>query len=130
MKWLLALSALVIFVEAGYSQEAAPVGKTDSPSIVLSETPAVIFAPTQESTFLKGNSSFPNFIGFMSDPIQNIDPRAVTEIIPIFGDAWVSAKNRFLPSGDLQVYGPASHRRPIGPIVCRHESRGICGCTL
>src|SRR5262249_10321620 len=48
--------------------------------------------------------NFSNFIGFLSDPLQNIDPRAVTELYPVFGSAWTSAIGP-LPSGDFQIYG-------------------------
>src|SRR4051812_38217980 len=40
---------------------------------------------------LAGNSRlFPNFIGFLSNPLQNIDPRALTQIWPMFGSVWTS----------------------------------------
>jgi hypothetical protein len=55
---------------------------------------------------LAGNHNFPNFINFMSNPLQSIDPRAVTAIYPIFGSAWFSAPAP-LPDGDAQLYGPA-----------------------
>ena len=45
------------------------------------------------SGFLTGNQNFPNFIGFLSNPIQSIDPRAVTEIWPMFNAGWVSPNN-------------------------------------
>jgi hypothetical protein len=54
--------------------------------------------------FLTGNRNFPNFIGFMSNPIQNIDPRAVTEFWPVFGNSWVSSIPA-VPNGQFQVYG-------------------------
>jgi hypothetical protein len=54
--------------------------------------------------FLTGNRNFPNFIGFMSNPVQNIDPRAVTELWPVFGNSWVSAVPA-VPKGQFQVYG-------------------------
>jgi hypothetical protein len=52
-----------------------------------------------------GNHAFPSFIGFMSNPLQSIDPRAVTAIYPLFGSAWVSNEAP-IPNGDVQVYGP------------------------
>jgi hypothetical protein len=55
---------------------------------------------------LTGNHNFPNFINWISNPLQNIDPRAVTAIYPIFGSAWVSSPAP-LPDGDFQLYGPA-----------------------
>jgi hypothetical protein len=54
--------------------------------------------------FLTGDRGFQNFIGFMSNPQQNIDPRAVTELWPVFAGAWPSTSS-FLPSGNMQVYG-------------------------
>jgi hypothetical protein len=56
--------------------------------------------------FLTGNHSFPNFINFISNPLQSIDPRAVTAIYPIFGSEWVSNASP-IPNGDFQLYGPA-----------------------
>jgi hypothetical protein len=56
--------------------------------------------------FLTVNHNFPGFIGFMSDPLQNIDPRAVTAIYPIFGSSWVS-NTAPIPDGNFQLYGPA-----------------------
>jgi hypothetical protein len=53
---------------------------------------------------LTGNRNFSNFIGFLSDPLQNIDPRAVTELYPMFGSSWVSSIGP-IPSGSFQVYG-------------------------
>src|SRR5215831_495064 len=37
-----------------------------------------------------GPRGFSNFIGFLSNPLQNIDPRAITELYPIFGSTWTS----------------------------------------
>jgi hypothetical protein len=55
---------------------------------------------------LSGNHDFRNFINWMSNPLQNIDPRAVTAIYPLFMSQWTSAAPP-VPSGDFQVYGPA-----------------------
>ncbi len=55
---------------------------------------------------LTSNHNFPCFIGFMSNPLQNIDPRSLTQVVPIFGSAWVS-NGPALPDADFQVYGPA-----------------------
>ncbi len=56
---------------------------------------------------MASNRNFPNFIGFMSNPLQNIDPRSLTQVVPIFGSAWVGT-GRALPDLDGQIYGPAS----------------------
>ena len=42
----------------------------------------------------------------MSNPLQNIDPRSLTQIVPIFLSGWVHA-DPALPNVDGQVYGPA-----------------------
>jgi hypothetical protein len=53
---------------------------------------------------LAGNRNFPNFIGFIGNPLQNIDPRAVTEIYPIFASAWTSEAGP-VPHANAQLYG-------------------------
>jgi hypothetical protein len=53
---------------------------------------------------LTGNHNFDRFVGFVSNPLQSIDPRAVTEFWPVFASTWVSPYGR-APSGDLQLYG-------------------------
>jgi hypothetical protein len=50
------------------------------------------------------NRSFPNFIGFMSNPLQNVDPRSLNQIWPLFMSNWPNPSG-ILPSGDIQVYG-------------------------
>src|SRR5262249_26235265 len=54
--------------------------------------------------FLTGTHDFPRFIGWMSNPIVNIDPRSLTELYPMFFSSWTSAFPP-LPSGDVQLYG-------------------------
>ena len=54
---------------------------------------------------LDGNHNFDNFIGFLSNPVQNIDPRAVTEIYPLYGVAYFN-ETRALPGGNYQALGP------------------------
>lgn len=51
-----------------------------------------------------GNHGFDNFIGFLSNPLQNIDPRAMTALWPIFGSTWFNTREA-LPDGNLQLYG-------------------------
>jgi hypothetical protein len=70
--------------------------------------PAACPAPAgPDNGFLTGNHNFPNFINWMSNPIQNIDPRAVTALYPIFDDAWFKTAPA-LPDGDVQLYGAAA----------------------
>jgi hypothetical protein len=58
-----------------------------------------------ESRFA-GNRNFPNFIGFLSNPLQSIDPRAMTALYPIFGSSWIKNASP-IPDGNFQLYGPA-----------------------
>src|SRR5262249_10552074 len=71
-----------------------------------------------QGDLLSGNHNFPNFIGFMSDPIQSIDPRAVTAIYPIFGAAWTSADPP-LPPARILVAAPPTTVAPAAPSSSR-----------
>jgi hypothetical protein len=42
----------------------------------------------------------------MSDPLQNIDPRSLTQVVPLFVSSWVGTTPA-LPDLNGQVYGPA-----------------------
>jgi hypothetical protein len=65
----------------------------------------VASGPESQRGPLTGNRNFPNFIGFMSNPLQNIDPRALTQIWPMFGSVWTTASPP-LPPTDFQLLGP------------------------
>ena len=54
--------------------------------------------------FITGNQNFPNFIGYVSNPLFAIDPRAVSIWYPIFGSNWIETNPR-LPNGNFQLYG-------------------------
>jgi len=91
----------------GIPGPAAPVaGWVENPAVVLhdgSPSPFLGEPVQQEDTLLTGNRNFSNFIGFLSNPLQNIDPRAVTEVYPIFGSAWTSEAGP-VPRSDFQLY--------------------------
>jgi hypothetical protein len=63
-----------------------------------------LFAANEEEEhqggLLAGTHGFDRFIGFMSNPLFNIDPRAVTELIPITGFTWFQTSPA-LPNGNL-----------------------------
>src|SRR5271170_3138919 len=40
------------------------------------------------SSRLKGDTEFPNFIGFVSNPTLALDPRALTQLWPVFADTF------------------------------------------
>jgi hypothetical protein len=117
MKSLCSLVAILALAGAASAQESVQktAGPIDSlpafaapePTVPLSSGCTVFEDAASETAaggFLAGNHNFPRFIGFLSDPLQSIDPRAMTDIYPIFGSAWVSSSH-VLPEGDLQLYG-------------------------
>jgi hypothetical protein len=107
-------SLLTIFAFSGLTlaQAPAPIPADSNP---LLTAPPGTSAPTTTSSdlFASGDSTnagpagtrgFSNFIGFIGNPLQNIDPRAVTEIYPIFINAWIPSFGP-LPSSVSQLYG-------------------------
>lgn len=110
-QWSLVL--LVLLASRAPSQEPVPgAGGSEAPAeapMGLS-TGHALFSPEEAAVAaggpLAGNHNFPNFIGFIGNPLQNIDPRAVTAMYPIFGSAWVS-NTAPIPNADGQIYGPA-----------------------
>jgi hypothetical protein len=59
----------------------------------------------ENSGYLNGTHDFDRFIGFLSNPLQSIDPRATTEIWPMFGSSWVSGNGPLLADANAQIYG-------------------------
>jgi hypothetical protein len=112
MKWQGSLLLTIVLVSQALAQEpqaAAPTAPL--PAMTAGQTPTC--APRDLSVRcdlgdnpLSGNHHFVNFINWMSNPLQNIDPRAVTAIYPIFGSEWVSNAAP-IPDGDFQLYGAA-----------------------
>jgi hypothetical protein len=129
MKWLWSLIAIGLLASTSWAQEgqravlspvipiapSAPAPEAPAPSIpttpigtAILDAPAVDLSCTAPSwsprSMLSGNHHFDNFIGFMSNPVQSIDPRAVTEFWPVFMSTWVSPYGK-LPEGNVQLYG-------------------------
>jgi hypothetical protein len=131
MKWHWSLLALAVIGAQAFAQDnraAMPLPAGASPAPVMTAPPmAADSGPAYFSEagsaggtngFLTGNHDFPRFIGFLSNPIMNIDPRAVTEFYPLFISNWTNAFPP-LPGGDVQLYGggltvAASDRLAIG----------------
>jgi hypothetical protein len=113
MKWQWSLVMVVLVVSQAHAQDGPPPPSGPAPAGIVSTdltSPSACSWGTDEhqatsNGFLTGNHNFPNFINFVSNPLQNIDPRAVTAIYPIFGSAWVVGPPA-LPDGNAQVYGP------------------------
>jgi len=114
MKWQGSLLSLVLLGSIGFAQQP-PVAAPNAAGPVAVPGPLVGPAvedlpvwdtgqPDRGSGFLTGNRNFANFIGYMSNPLFAIDPRALTEMYPLFDSTWVKSFPA-LPSGDIQLYG-------------------------
>src|SRR5262245_16266454 len=112
MRWQRGLWLPIVLASPALAREPPPAAALlPAPAAAAVEPPACLPVPfcCQADTRgdrLSGNHDFPNFINWMSNPLQNIDPRAVTAIYPLFGSAWVS-NTPPIPDGDFQLYGPA-----------------------
>jgi hypothetical protein len=106
---VLILGASIAVCQDGAAPPAEPTTLQPGPACIDSvpACPNPFQSGPGSSTFLKGNHNFPNFINWMSNPIQNIDPRAVTALYPIFESAWFSSVPS-MPDGDVQLYGAAA----------------------
>jgi hypothetical protein len=118
MKWQGSLICLLLLSSAALADEPeempetplavpvpVPVGLSDGP--VANYCPTLVPPSTtddSDSGCLTGNHNFPNFIGYMSNPVQAIDPRATTEFWPIFLSTWLSPSSP-LPSGNVTLPG-------------------------
>lgn len=80
-----------------------------APSVGFPAEPVAVPAPApDEGSALAGNRNFPNFIGFISNPVQNIDPRALTQLFPLYGVTRASSSPP-VPDSMLQVIGPGMY---------------------
>ena len=105
-------SFLILLVLASRlpAQTAAPVAIDPPPGPALRSNPdpVAVWPDAQAGVRepLASNRNFSNFIGFISNPLQNIDPRSLTQVVPIFLGSQVST-GPALPDLSGQVYGPA-----------------------
>src|ERR1700730_18924836 len=118
MKWQWSLLSAALFGSFALGQgtpeklnspkDSNPISM-GSPDSTLSSGNPLLFpaeaAPQTPSGRLSGNHNFDNFIGYLSDPTRNVDPRAATGIYPAFGSAYFDG-TRALPGGNFQAYGP------------------------
>src|SRR5262245_50766770 len=126
MKWHGSLLLPIFLVSPGLAQESPPAyaltqalaGAAADPQ----SCPTVpLCCPTDgRGDRLGGTHGFPNFINWISNPLQNIDPRAVTAVYPIFLSQWPSTAPP-VPDGDFQVYAPA-----ITVALSDRLSMGLC----
>jgi hypothetical protein len=117
MKWQASLLALAVVGSQARAQDNTagtalppvtnPAPVAAAPPLVAEAAPAYFSGAGVgggANGFLTGTHEFPRFIGWMSNPLMNIDPRSLTEFWPVFGSAWTTAFPP-LPSGDFQLYG-------------------------
>ena len=82
---------------------ATQLANPNNPSRYQEANPPINFStPGPGPGRMAGNHNFDNFIGFMSNPVFNIDPRAVTELWPIWGNTWFSTSGA-LPGGEISL---------------------------
>src|SRR5262245_45793983 len=94
MKWT---SSLLVLVSAAFVAEA------QDPAPASARVP-VFLSQSARTGVETGDRRFPNFIGFISNPVQSIDPRSLNEIWPVFASTWVGPAAP-LPAGNFQLYG-------------------------
>jgi hypothetical protein len=118
MKWQWSLLSTALFGSFALAQgtpeklnspkDSNPISLA-SPDSTLNSGNPILFppeaAPETPSSRLSGNHNFDNFIGFLSNPIRNVDPRAMTEIYPLYGAAYFNGTPA-LPGGNFQAFGP------------------------
>lgn len=110
MKWLWSWASLIALASSALSQEVIPppLAATGNPQTFPQDADGCLFPSTccqvAPRGLINGTHEFDRFIGWMSNPLQNIDPRSLTEIWPMFMSNWVSTVPA-LPSGDIQLYG-------------------------
>lgn len=109
---ILVFTAAGLFMAAsqGVGQEkAAPADAPPANTFVFAESrPAGLglFTPIRDNPgYLHGNHDFDRFIGFISNPVMNVDPRAMTAIWPMFGSSWASGNGPLGAEANAQIYG-------------------------
>ena len=97
--------SLVLLCSPAVAQEPRPANPGPVTGLVASVEPASVLTEDQPTKGRRTrNQGFEDFIGFMSDPSQNIDPRAVSEIYPLFASFWTKEAGP-VPASGFQLYG-------------------------
>ena len=108
--WALAILAGPAMAQAPLLPATLPEATVSTATVAdPSESPvplSFVASGTESSAASGSNRNFPNFIGFISNPLQSIDPRSLTQVVPLFGATSVSAIPA-LPKADFQIVGPA-----------------------
>ena len=104
MRGVLAILASASVCGVARPQETPPAGPVDPLTSSWPGPLAAIDSTSPPRPTLQSNRNFPDFIGFMTNPLQAIDPRSLTQIWPVFVSSWWDPAGR-LPGGNAQVYG-------------------------
>lgn len=113
MRWRASALLLSLLVASRLSAQVITPQPVPTPPPVLSPADGSFVSPVIPSSSwvtaappaqASGTQGFSNFIGFMSNPLQNIDPRSLTQVWPIFQSTWTTQLGP-IPSADFQVYG-------------------------
>ncbi len=119
MKWQLSLILLTVLATTASAQE--PIQKTIRPATSLpfaatvsaddavpADSDPVSFADAHsgepQRSFLTSDRAFPGFIGWISNPTFNIDPRSLTQMTPLYLGTWTD-QFKILPEGNFQLPG-------------------------
>jgi hypothetical protein len=120
MKWQWSLLPLLVLSTTASAQDSVP-GSIRSSSKLPFTTSAPADDPMPADTgenhfadtgwedghrrFLTSDRAFPGFIGWISNPEFNIDPRSLTQIMPLYLGVWTD-QFKILPEGNAQIMGP------------------------
>ena len=111
MKWQGMALLSILLASPIFAQESLPKPIRTEPPVVTYENSSpgvpVLSAGWDRvgrGDYLKGDRDFSNFIGFISNTGQDIDPRALTQIFPVFGNVWGGSSSP-LPDLNMQAYG-------------------------
>jgi len=104
MRWRSCIPILLLVGSSVSAQGVSPVIIDPAPPISVGVSYEA--QATGAGGPLASNRNFPNFIGFLSNPLQNIDPRSLTQVVRSSAAPGYPPPP---PSPDLdaQIYGPA-----------------------
>jgi hypothetical protein len=106
MKGVYTLVLIISSAGLAWSQDVPTTVADSGPEILETPLQSLVECRPQARAPLQSNRNFPDFIGFMTNPLQAIDPRSLTQIQPLFLSSWWNPSGS-LPGGNAQVYGPA-----------------------
>jgi hypothetical protein len=110
MKWQGSLLSLLVLATCSFAQtpDQMITSIDAAPTAFDPVAPPHVPPPGPEhgspGNMAESDKEFSDFIGFVSNPTVALDPRALTQLWPLFASTWTN-KIGPLGSGDMQVYG-------------------------